>query len=141
MARHPRARLVAGPDHVPTPGTPSINQRCDHIEPNQWLVPEEEEHPFRRAGIGLLERGEPKPQRVGKPALRRIVDNDAKTGAVGERQSPVIVRCNDNVPAIEQAALPRSLHDVEHVVQEWPTPVQGMELTAPEPTALACREN
>jgi hypothetical protein len=45
------------------------------------------------------------------------------------------------VPAIEQATFESGYSDIEHVSQQWPAAVQGVELAAPEPPPLAGRED
>jgi len=73
---------------------------------------------------------------MGEAQLRSVVDDGTQPAGASERQGALIVGCNDNVPAIEQAALPCDLHDVEHVGQQRVAPVKRVELAATESPAL-----
>lgn len=74
---------------------------------------------------------------MGKTQLRSVVDDGVQAASASECQRVLVASRNDNVPAIEQAALPCDLHDVEHVGQERTAPIQRVELAATKSPGLS----
>jgi hypothetical protein len=136
-----RSALIAWPDDR-RPSLAPPGDQCRHdLKPYQRLVAQKDERGILLVVSLGFERGETEAYRVGEAQPRRMIDNGVETQAVRKAQSLIIVRSNHHVPAVEQATFECGHSDIEHVSQQWPAAVQGMELPAPEPPPLAGRED